>query len=348
MTAKLHRSPTIRPASAFKRPPGSEKIDDAPVIVHAAVILDGRHTRRLPKEVVATLMRYTPEIPDGDWAEIRVFVLDAVAAAAESSSIDPDRALKIAAHFVQWAVNQQSLPQVAGAVFNRRVIDGYCESRTIANGSVASYRSVLLKLADHVAPAENPQPMRPIPRRSINDPYTRDEVEGFRGWACGQRTALRTRKAKLLLAGSAGAGLWPAELGDLQAEDVTASSSGVTIQVRGRAPREVTLLAEWEEMFLEAMADCEPGVRAWGDQRTAPKNKNLVTDFTENCDGIAPKSTRLRGSWLVRLLDARVHIEVIFNASGFKQFNNLHNYLAYLTASSAQDSRAQLRGRGRE
>jgi len=33
--------------------------------------------------------------------------------------------------------------------------------------------------------------------------------------------------------------------------------------------------------FLEAIAGCEPGVRAWGEQRKAPKNKNLVTDFTE-------------------------------------------------------------------
>lgn len=133
------------------------RIDDISLTTNTSVILDGRHIRRLPKEVVASLMRYTPEIPERDWAAIRVFVLDAVAAAAETASIDRDRALKIAAPFVHWAVNHQSLPQVAGAVFNRRVIDGYCESRNIANGSVASYRSVLLKLADQVAPAENPE-----------------------------------------------------------------------------------------------------------------------------------------------------------------------------------------------
>jgi hypothetical protein len=342
MTTKKASPSSIRPTSA-------QKPADAPsVAALAAAILDGRHTRRLPKEVVVRLKRYSPKIPDRDWAAIREFVLDAAAATAERTSLDLDRAVVIAAPFVQWAVNVQGLPQEASAVFTRRVIDGYCQHRSdVAVGSVASYRSILLKLADHVAPSENPAPMQPIARRNIKDPYTRAEVEGFRAWAYGQHTASLTQKAKLLLAGSAGAGLWPAELGALQAEDVTATASGVTIWVRARKPREVTLLAEWEEMFLEAIAGSEPGKPVWGPERTAPKNKNLVTDFTEHCDGTPPTSSRLRGSWLARLLDERVHITVIFAASGFKQFNNLHHYLRYLTTPSTQDARGQLRGSGR-
>src|SRR5690554_3757126 len=207
------------------------QIDDISVINHAAVILDGRHVRRLPKEVVARLKRYSPKISDRDWAAIREFVLDAAAATAESTSLDLDRAIRIAAPFVQWAVNLQGLQLVASAVFTRRIIDGYCESLDLAPGSVASYRSILLKMADHVAPTENPEPMRAISRRTIRDPYTAAEVEQFRPWANGQRTEVRTTKAKLLLAGSAGAGLWPAELGSLQPEDVTVSESGVTISV---------------------------------------------------------------------------------------------------------------------
>ncbi|TQL47394.1 hypothetical protein FB562_0452 [Homoserinimonas aerilata] len=340
---------TTRKLSHSPRPIASEGdnpnlIVDISLIIPVAAILDGRHIRRLPKEVVAPLMRYSPRIPASDWAAIRVFVLDAVGAASEGTTLDTNRALKIAAHFVQWAVNLQGLPQEPGAVFNRRVIDNYCESLTLEEGSRASYRSVLVALADRVAPADNPEPMQPIRRRTIKDPYTAEEANGFRSWANGQRTVERTRKAKLLLAGAAGAGLWPGELGELFPEDVTASESGVTVAIRGRCPREVAVRAEWEEMFLEAVSGCEPGKPMWGPERTTREPKNLVSDFTSRSDGTAPKASRLRGTWLVQLLDERVHISVVFKASGFKQFNNLHNYLPYLTLPSVQDARSQLRG----
>ena len=175
MQATISTTPTVSATSAQKP---TDVISPAAL---AAAILDGRHIRRLPKEVVTRLKRYSPKIPDRDWAAIREFVLDAAAATAECTSLDLERAVKIAAPFVQWAVNVQGLPQEASAVFTRRVIDGYCQSRTdVEEGSIASYRSILLKLADHIAPSENPAPMQPIPRRSIKDLYTRAEVEGFR------------------------------------------------------------------------------------------------------------------------------------------------------------------------
>ena len=322
-------------------------IDDAPVITHAAVILDGRYIRRLPKEVAAPLMRYSPRFSDRDWAAIRVFVLDAVAAAAESSSVDPDRAMKIAAPFVQWAVNLEGLPLEANAVFTRPVIDAYCESLSLTDGSVGTYRSILRAISDQIAPTANPEPSRPISRRSIQDPYVGSEVDSFRAWAHGQHTTAQTRKAKLLLSAGAGAGLRPNEIGAIRPADVDISDSGITIHVHGAAPRQVTLLAEWESMFLEAIAGIEPPAVVWGDSSAVSKNKNLVTTFAETCTGVAPIPSRMRASWLVTLLDRRVHMTVVFDASGFKQFNNLYQYVQYLTRPGRQDARAQLRGSGR-
>jgi len=152
-------------------------------------------------------MRYSPRFSDRDWAAIRVFVLDAVAAAAESSSIDPDRAMKIAAPFVQWAVNLEGLPLEANTVFTRPVIEAYCESLSLTDGSVGTYRSILRAISDQIAPTANPEPSRPISRRSIQDPYVGSEIDGFRAWAHGQHTTTQTRKAKLLLSAGAGAGL---------------------------------------------------------------------------------------------------------------------------------------------
>jgi hypothetical protein len=73
--------------------------------------------------LIFEVLRHSPRIPDRDWAAIRVFVLDAVAAASVTTTLDSHRTLKIAAPFVQWAVNLQGLPHVTGTVFKRRVID---------------------------------------------------------------------------------------------------------------------------------------------------------------------------------------------------------------------------------
>ena len=309
-----------------------------------AVVLDGRNMARLPKKVAAALMKYTPQIPESDWSAIREFVQDAVAAASDTSTLDPERVQKITAPFVHWAVNGQGLPLEAPAIFVRHVIDGYCDSRVLLqDGSVSTYRSILRAVADRVAPEENPEPFRPISRRNIQDPYVTSEVDRFRAWARGQRTTTQTRRAKLLLSAGAGAGLRPGEIGSIRPRDVFVSDSGITISVQATLARQVTLLAEWEEMFLEAIKGMEPADYVWGQSPSPSRNKNLITEFSDRCIGVAPVPSRLRASWLVTLLDRRVHMAVIFDASGFKQFNNLHQYISFLTKPGSQDARAQLR-----
>lgn len=319
------------------------------VVGRAAVPLDGRHLRRLPEEVRRELMRYLPQIPDREWTEIRDFVLDAVAAASTiDPKIEPQRAVKIAAPFVQWAVNMQGLPQEAAEVFTRAIIGAYCDSLTpsLAQRSVATYRSVLLAVANAIAPDTNPVPLAKYGRQDIQTPYTSEELEQFRAWSRGQSSDDLTQKAQLLLSLAAGAGLRPNEITALQPEDITSSISGVTVTIRGgESPRDVTVLAEWEGMFLEAVAGCAPEKPLWGQRRRPGSNpRNLLSEFYSRCNGLSPLASRLRSSWLTVLLDSGVHMTVVFKAAGFTKFNNLDQYLQYLSQVSAQDARAQLRG----
>ena len=335
---------TKKSMSPSKARSGSARIDDVSIITTRAAILDGRHVRRLPKEVVAQVRRYSPKIPERDWAAIREFVLDAVAAAGEGTQLDMGRAVMIAAHFVQWAVNLQGLPLEPSALFNSDVIEAYCDSLGLGDGSVSTYRSVLRVVAKGVAPEANQERGRPISRRNIQDPYVAKEVEKYRAWAHGQSTEVQTRKAKLMLSAGAGAGLWPNEITAIRPQHVTISESGITIAVQGKSPRPVTLLAEWESMFRDAIDGVELTSIVWGNLHPESKNKNLITNFTEHCVGTAPVPSRLRASWIVTLLDRQVNMAVLFEAAGFKQFNNLHQYIPFLTRPGSQDSRTQLRG----
>ena len=321
----------------------SDQSDASPHRPQAA-ILNGVHIRRLPKEVVAGLMRYVPQIPKRDWAAIREFVLDAVAIAADGTTVRPDRALMIVTPFARWAISLQGLPQEASAVFNMSVIEAYCDSLTISDGSVATYRSILRSVADRVAPAESTGPTRSYSRRQIQDPYNETELQRYRSWANGQPTATKTRQAKLLLSCGAGAGLRPIEITALRPQDLTIIESGITIHVDSTPPREVTILAEWEDMLLEAVSGIAPSAVAWGDTPIVSKNKNLVSNFAEHSAGAAPVASRLRTYWLVNLLNRRVHLEVIMLAAGFKRFDNLPQILKFTDKPGAQDARAQLRG----
>ncbi|MFM9919729.1 hypothetical protein [Lacisediminihabitans sp. H27-G8] len=287
-------------------------------------------------------------MPKAEWAKIRSFVLDAVAGSSIGTSLDSDRALVITAPFVRWAVLKQGLPQEASAIFTTRAIEQYClwriEKDSLTEGSVASYRAVLRRVSDRIAPETNPEPTRAYSRRRIMDPYVRSELDKFRAWANGQSNDLQTRRAKLLLSACAGAGLNPGELGTIRPIDVDISESGITISVQGAHPRKVTLLAEWESMFLDGIAVADPMTFVWGETATRTKDRNYIASFTHRCVGVAPLPTRLRGSWIVTLLDRRVHIATILEAAGFTHFDNLHQYLPFLTKEGSHEARSQLRG----
>lgn len=351
----IKNTSSARPSSAKKQlakldPTKLDPTKALPETTLPPVTLDGRNLQRLAKEVIASLMRYAPRMPPREWAIIREFALDAVAGASNGTALNPDRAIKSIAPFVRWAVLLQGLPQLANAVFTSKNLEAYCtwlkEEKHLTEASISTYRSILRAVADLVAPEENPVPTGVYPRRRIQDPYVPAEINRYRAWANAQHTTGHTRKAKLLLSACAGAGLRPSELGAIRPVDVYISESGITITVAGKSPRDVTLLAEWETMFEEAIAGVDPQEFVWGDTTARTKNRNFVTDFTERCTGVAPLPSRLRASWLVTLLDRRVHMAIIFEASGFKQFDNLHQYIRFLTRPGHQAARAQLRGEG--
>jgi len=346
----IRNTSSARPSSAKKQPTKPDPTEALLETTLPPVPLDGRNLQRLAKEVIASLMQYAPQMPPADWAKIRLFVLDAVAGAVKGTSLDPERALAITAPFVRWAVLKQGLPQTTNIVFTTRVIEQYCLWRTekdaLSEGSISSYRSVLRNISDRVAPETNPEPTRPYSRRQIKDPYVLAELNKFRAWANGQQTAVQSRRAKLLLSACVGAGLKPGEVGSIRPVDVAISESGITISVQGDRARQVTFLAEWESMFLEAITIADPTAFVWGETATRTTNPNFITNFTEHCVGFAPLPSRLRGSWLVTLLDRRVHIATILEAAGFTHFNNLHQYLRFLTKDGSQEARSQLRGGG--
>lgn len=293
-------------------------------------------------EVINAVERYEPSGRPTGWEHIKPFVRQ-IAATAASEASDAARLMIVLNAFVRWAVTEEGLPMTVEGLFTRRVIDAYCAESPTSEGTRATYRSKLVAVAEALNPGGMPRRLEPIARRTIQPPYSPAEMAEFMSWANGQRTDLKRRKARLMLALCAGAGLRAGEL-DLLRSDVTVDTQGILLNIRsGESPREVPLLRQWEGWVAAELAGLTHDAPLWMSD-VQRKNKSLLNGFTDKTTGKSPNGTRLRATWIVTHLAAGTPIKELMRAAGMTQFNNLHHYLAYVDNVGELAYRSELRG----
>ena len=307
----------------------------------ATVILDGSNYSSRGKEVIAALENYAPHATKAEWVKVQSFVREAAVLAADQSVYETPRLLRILAPFVLWCVGELGLPLRPEIIFAPRTVDAYCNHHSAGTG--ATYRSALMRVSETLLPEANRSTMTPLPRRTIQPPYSAAEMKKHLAWARGQHTLNNRHKAMTMLAFSAGAGLWPAEIGLVLREDIVADDAGIVISVRGANPRQVPILRQWEDWLLEVAETRAVGEQMFGSS-TRGNDKSLLTNFTSNSVGTAPTNARLRATWIVTHIAMATPMKGLFRASGFKQFGNLHHYLAYVDDLDEAGYRALLRG----
>src|SRR5215472_15823668 len=109
-----------------------------------------------------------------------------------------------------------------------------------------SLRFIARKVVPHLDPAD-----APLPRERAKAPYTRKEIAGFLALADAHPTPDRRWRASALVCLGAGAGLIRSDLRSARGTDVCCRSGGVIVQVRGRAPRAVPVLARYQSRLAE-------------------------------------------------------------------------------------------------
>ena len=156
------------------------------------------------------LERYEPQSRPEEWAEVSGFARDAAVFASSVSGREPVQLLKILGPYLLWCVFEHGLELEPERVFSAQFIELYCQKWIGRTG--AAYKSALMAVAYALIPESDPSFLTPVPRKDIQTPYTAGELLVLRTWARGQHTKLKRRRAKLLLALGAGAGLWNREL----------------------------------------------------------------------------------------------------------------------------------------
>jgi integrase len=159
-------------------------------------------------------------------------------------------------------------------------------------------RTNLRYIARRVVPQLDPADA-PLPRERAKAPYTAAEIGGYLALADAQPTAARRMRAAGLVCLGAGAGLIRADLRAVRGTDIICRSGGVLVEVRGRRPRVVPVLARYHQRLLASAAFAGGNLVTGG---TDPGRRNITNPLARALAGGTglPRldTSRLRATWL--------------------------------------------------
>ena len=190
-------------------------------------------------------------------------------------------------------------------------------------------RTNLRFLARAVVPALAPADA-PLPREHAKAPYSRAEIDGYLALAAAQPTAARRMRTAGLICLGAGAGLIRADLRGVRGSDIICRSGGVLVQVHGRRPRAVPVLARYHQPLLASAAFAAAGLVTGG---TDPARRNVTTPLTRALAGGTglPRldTSRLRATWLAECAEL-IGLAAFMHAAGITCSQRLGDLLAGL------------------
>ena len=154
-------------------------------------------------------------------------------------------------------------------------------------------------------------------------------------------------RAAALVCLGAGAGLIRADLRDVRGTDVACRSGGVVVQVRGRRPRVVPVLARYHARLLAAAAFAGTGLVCGG---ADPGRRNLTTPLVRALDGGSglPRldTSRLRATWLAGCAEL-LGLATFMAAAGISCSQRLGDLVAVLEPAGEEQAVRLLGGAAR-
>ncbi|MHB8452544.1 MAG: hypothetical protein ACYDAQ_19130 [Mycobacteriales bacterium] len=297
-------------------------------------------TGRTATEVIATWRPRTYSEP------VAGFARGVVAAAAPTDRARAKALLFAAGHLAAFAcsVGLELRPEVVlhPSVIERFVVAG-CPS--VSPPSRRTLRTNLRFLARRVLAFPPPPPV-PLPREHAKAPYTDAQLAGFLALADAQPTPARRMRATGLICAGAGAGLVGVDLREVRGLDVAVRSGGVVVQVGGRRPRVVPVLAGYHERALAAAAFAGDGYLVGGTERDRANVTNrLVASLAGGAGLPRLQVARLRTTWLIAVAE-QIGLATFMAAAGLRCSQRLGDIVAALPVGTEADAVALLGGTG--
>ncbi|MEU3282801.1 hypothetical protein [Streptomyces antibioticus] len=280
----------------------------------------------------AKITRYRPRDAPPVWDEVAPVVRSVVAATVSAVPYDVERLLHVTGALALWAAGT-GLGREPDVWLRNEVIDAFVLSRAgaVEGSTIRTYRTWLLRVRDALAFSERGEaaPARLHARPNPHQPYTKAELAAFRHWA--QHLARQQRTDGLALLGlGAGCGLTPKEVAASRGTHLRRLGPGGPLLHTG-ARRVVPLVARaaWGPLLGE-LADAAGGNYLFRPRRTASYAKNLIGSWSllHRPPGHLPglSAGRLRATWIVELMAARIDHDLIAKAAGLASAASLARY----------------------
>jgi hypothetical protein len=298
-------------------------------------------------DVGLTIARFDPRrVPPEVWAAIAPLARDAVSKVEPSTPRDATELLSRTALLLSWC-HGRGLELTPAVVFapetlDRFVADG-CEE--LAKGTRINYRRILRRVGAAVlGPPLYPERPLALEKSDPSAPYSLEDERALIGWSRGLPTD-RMRDAAIALLGlGLGAGLTSREINLAEADWIEHAGPGLVIAVPGSPGRRVPVVARSEWAVRAALAHAGGGL-LFLPGRTRHRKKQ-VSVFTENLPAHhQPKlsAQRMRVTWIVRHLDARVPLHVLAAAAGVGA-DQLASYATFMAPLPLGEADRLLRG----
>ncbi len=285
---------------------------------------------RTATTTLVDLARYTPDLPDGAWAGIRCFVLDAVGDCIAELSYPAASVVNAVAHHVDWCINVAGYSPARETIFRRDVIGAATAvMNTTQSSTRGRRRSILLRVGEALGAIPRTPKLAPLSAAVPSTPYSPDEVDGIWQWALHQQHG-KTLPAQVIAILGLGAGLPPRDLCSVRALDVI--DTGRAIRVGERV---VPVSGDWQadlrDIVIRASEAQAPLFRP-----LIAGSKNMVPNFVASCAdlGMRPSVQRMRATWLVEHLTAGTPMQDLLWWAGLKSMDALVRYERFLPPPS--------------
>lgn len=310
-----------------------------------------QHTDYDRRTVQQTLEQFQPRnLPLVRWLQVAPFVKQVVAASDPPSADECRRRLGIVGRLACWTYFTAGHPLDVRHVLHPDVIGEWFDQIVDYDPKV---RAMERARVQRVARAVNPEfPAEPVGNTRYRykpkpKPYSREEMRLIEDWWHSQRTERRRETTALLLALAFGAGLNTFELVRVRSRDITVDDLGVMVSVYEPTPRDVPVLATWEEPLREYARVADPDWYVFAHGRRV-RNASTVTSFLAMCNddsGLRPTIQRARDTWIVNHILAGVPIADLASAAGVKTLHAYDHWVYEVTGiTAATHHRRLLRG----
>lgn len=330
-----------RPVDAELSGQGSDRAGHSPSVSQA--IASTSELAALEERYRALVHDYRPKVPAPIWAAVRPAV---IAWMDELGVMDAERTRRFLRNLTQLAVHSYTHGWGLGTadVFDEDVIRHFADQRLAQTGTPRPQDISVLKSARKSLLGGKRRDLRiqPAAIRTASPPYGESDLPAIEQWATARKDDNHRRTASAIVALSMGCGLRSDEMLQVRSSDVLSEPNGLSVAVRGKAPRVVPVLTRWQGLLADAVERSTPSTKLIGIDGEASHAK-YVGNYLHYQQG--PDLVRLRITWIVSHLEWGTPIDALLSASGNKYLDWLLPYVALVNRDQESADRL-LRGAG--